>query len=100
MTEEIVSSVLTPDRQQLKMLILSTKVDKKLLETEFLIDICHPTGDKWQSKTLFPATFDLCLSIVESIFNCCLSGVVFVNRYCIFMAIRPVGSLFKISQNM
>ena len=28
-------------------------LDKKMLETEFLIAICHPTGDNWQSKTLF-----------------------------------------------
>ena len=32
---------------------ISTNVDKKLLETEFSIASCRPTGDKWQSKTLF-----------------------------------------------
>ena len=37
------------------MLILSTNVDQKSLETEFSIAICRPTGDKWQSKTLFLA---------------------------------------------
>ena len=55
------------------MLILSMKVDKKSLETEFLIAICRRTGDKWQSKTLFLAIFDPCLS---SAFDCCLSDVV------------------------
>ena len=54
---------------QSKMLILSTNIDSKLLETEFLIGICSLTGDKWQSKTLFLAIFDLRLSIVKSIFN-------------------------------
>ena len=57
------------------MLILSTSVDKKSLDTEFLIAICPLTGDKWQSKTLFLAIFDPCSSIVKSIFNCRLSGV-------------------------
>ena len=42
----------TPDRRQSKTLILSTNVDQKLLETEILIAIRRPTGDKWQSKTL------------------------------------------------
>ena len=37
---------LTPRRRQLKMSILSTNVDKKSLETEFLIVICRLTGDK------------------------------------------------------
>ena len=41
--------------RQSKMLILSTNVDQKSLETEFLIAICRPTGDKWQSKTPFLA---------------------------------------------
>ena len=57
------------------MLILSTNVDQKSLETEFLIVICCPTGDKWQSKTLFLVNYDLLLSIVKSIFDCHLSGV-------------------------
>ena len=30
-------------------------IDKKSLETEFLIAICRPVGDKWKSKTLFLA---------------------------------------------
>ena len=68
--------ILTPDRGQSKMLILSTNMDKKLLETEFMIAICRQTGDKWQSKTLFPAILDLRLSLVKSIFDCHLSGVI------------------------
>ena len=28
----------------------STNADQKLIETVFLIAICRPTGDKWQSK--------------------------------------------------
>ena len=47
----------TPDRQQSKTLILSTNIDQKLLETELLIAICCPTGNKCQSKTLFLAIF-------------------------------------------
>ena len=35
------------------MLILSTNMDQKSLETEFLIAICLHSGDKWQSKTMF-----------------------------------------------
>ena len=57
------------------MLILSTDVDKKLLETEFLIAICRQTGDKWQSKALFLALFDRCSLIVKSFFHCRLPGV-------------------------
>ena len=60
----------TPGRRQLKMPILSTNLDKKSLETEFSIAICRPTGDKWQSKTLFLEIFDPCLSIVQSVFDC------------------------------
>ena len=65
----------TPCRRQSKTLILSTNIDQKSLETEFLITICRPTGDKWQSKTLFLAIFDPRLSIVKSIFDCRLPGV-------------------------
>ena len=39
-----------------KTLILSTNIDQKSLETESSIAICRPTGDKWQSKTLFLAS--------------------------------------------
>ena len=57
------------------MLILLTNVDKKSLETEFLIAICRPTGDKWQSKTLYLAIFDPRSSIVKSVYDCRLSCV-------------------------
>ena len=52
------------------MVILSTKVDLKLLETEFLIAVCRPFGDKSQSKRLFLAIFDPRSSIVKSAFDC------------------------------
>ena len=39
--------------RQSKRLRLSTNVDQNYLETEFLIAICRPTCDKWQSKTPF-----------------------------------------------
>ena len=61
------------------MLILSTNVDQKLFETEFLIvfvaRLARATGDKWQSKTRFLAIFDPRSSIVKSIFYCHLPGV-------------------------
>ena len=66
----------TPDRWQLKTLILSTNVDQKLFETEFLIAICRLSGHKWQSKTLFLEIFYPHLSIVKSIFDCRLPGVI------------------------
>ena len=59
-----------PGRGQSKMLIPSTSIDKKLLETEFLNAICHLTGYKWQSITLFLAIFDPHSLIVKSVFNC------------------------------
>ena len=62
------------------MLILSTNIDKKILETEFSIAICHLTCDKWQSKILFPVILDPRSSIVKSIFNCRLSGVLIAFR--------------------
>ena len=39
------------------MPILSGNVDKKSIEKVFSIAICRPTGDKWQSKTLFLSIF-------------------------------------------
>ena len=51
----------------------------KSLEADFSIAICRPTGDKWQSKTLFLAIFDPISSIFESVFDCRLSGVVIMN---------------------
>ena len=47
------------------MLLLSTRADLKKLETEFLITICRPIGDKWQSNILFLEIFDPCSSIVK-----------------------------------
>ena len=71
-------AIFTPDRWQWKMLILSTNVDKKSLETEFSIASCHPTGDNWQLKTLFLAMFDPRSWIVKSVYDCCLSGAIFL----------------------
>ena len=71
----------TPDRQQSKTLILSTNIDQKLLETEFLIAICRPTDDKWQSKTLFLVIFDPFLSIIKSVLDCRLSCVLTMSDY-------------------
>ena len=50
----------------MEALILSMKVDQKLLEKEFLIAICRRTGHKWQSKTLFLAIFYLRSLTVKS----------------------------------
>ena len=50
-------------------------IDQKSLETEFLIAICRQLGDKWRSKTLFLAIFDPCSSIVKSVFDCHIPGV-------------------------
>ena len=47
----------------------------KIFRNRVSIAICHPTGDKWQSKTLFLAIFDLCWLIFKSIFDCRISGV-------------------------
>ena len=58
------------------MLILSANVDQRSLETEFLIAICHQTGNKWELKTLFLAICDPRSSIVQSVFDCRLSGVI------------------------
>ena len=63
--------MITPDRRQSKTSIPSTNEDKKSLETEFSIAIC----DKWQSKTLFLAIFDPLLSIVKSVFDSRIFGV-------------------------
>ena len=49
-------SLFTLDRLQSKTMLL-TNVNKKSLETEFLIVACRPTVDKRQSKTLFLAIF-------------------------------------------
>ena len=51
-------------------------VDKKLLENR--VFDCQ-TGDKWQLKTLFLVIFGPNLSIVKSVFDCCLSVVIFLS---------------------
>ena len=56
------------------MPILSRNVDKKSIETVFLIAICRHPGDKLQLKTLFLAIFDPHSSIVDSVFVCRLPG--------------------------
>ena len=58
------------------MPILLRNVDQKSIETVFSIAICRPTGDKWQSKTLFITIFDVHSSIVDSVFDCRLSRVI------------------------
>ena len=50
-------------------------IDQKSLETEFSIAICHPIGDKWQSKILFLAILVPRLSIVKRVFDRCLPGM-------------------------
>ena len=71
----------TPDRRKSKTLILSTNEDqKKKIETGFLVAICRPTGDKWQSKTLFLAIVDPRSLIVKNVFNCRISGVRNTNK--------------------
>ena len=71
--------MITAERCQSKTLILSTKVDQKLLEPvwEFSGAICRQS--KWQSKTLFLAIFDPRLSIVKVVFDCRLSGVLIIK---------------------
>ena len=59
--------------------------DQKSIETAVSIAICRPIGDKWQSKTLFLAIFYPRSSIVESVFDCSLPGVVTV----VFFQILP-----------
>ena len=80
MTFWMIQVKITLDRRQSKMLILSTNVDQKSSVTDVLIVICRPTGDKWQSKTLFLAFFDPHSSSVKSIFDCHLSGVIMDSK--------------------
>ena len=56
-------------------LILSMNVDQNRCK-QFSIAICRPTGKKWQLKTLFLAIFDSRSSIVKSICDWRLPGVV------------------------
>ena len=68
--------ITTPNRRQLEMLILSTNIDEKSLDTECSIVICCHNGNKWQSKTRFLLIFDPLSSIVKSVFDCCLSSMI------------------------
>ena len=61
------------------MPILSRNIDQKSIETVFSIDICRPTGDKWQSKTLFLSIFDQRLLVVDYVFPCRLPGVFLIR---------------------
>ena len=74
-------SIITPGRRQWKTLIPATNVDQKSLKTEFLTGICRPTGDKWQSKTLFLSIFDPRSSIVKRVFSNRLPGVIIEVAY-------------------
>ena len=69
-------TIITSGRRQSKTPILSRKIDQKSIETEFLIVICRPTGDKWQLKTLFLSLFDPRSSIVDNVLHCRLSSVI------------------------
>ena len=66
----------TPGRRQSKTPILSMNENQKSIETVFSIAICRPTGDKWQSKTLFLSIFDPRSSIVDNVFDYRLPSVV------------------------
>ena len=86
LVEACLKDAITPGRRQSKTPILSRNVDQKSLETEFSITICRHTGDKWQSKTLFLSIFDQMSSIVDSAFDCRLTGVAILY---IFSKPRP-----------
>ena len=64
------------------MLMLSTNVDPRSLETELSTSVCCPTGDKRQSKTLFPAICVPRSSIVQSVFDCRLSDMIKEHNLC------------------
>ena len=71
----------TPGRRQSKTPILLRNVDQKSLETEFPIAIRRHTSVKWQSITLFLSIFDPRSSIVDSVFDCRLPGVIKFYHY-------------------
>ena len=75
-------TLLTPGRWQSKTPILSRIIDQKSIETVFSIAICHHTGDKWQSKTLFLSIFDARSLIVDNVFDCRLPGVLLITFLC------------------
>ena len=75
-TEKKQHVLLTPGRRQSTTpTVRSRNIDQKSIETVLLIAICHPTGDKWQPKTLFLTIFDPHSPIVNYVFGCRLSGV-------------------------
>ena len=45
--------IITPDRQQSKTLLIIDERGAKIARTLLSIAICHKSGDKLQSKTLF-----------------------------------------------
>ena len=59
--------------------------DQKSIENSVFDCLCRPIGDRWQSKTLFLAIFNSRFSIVKSVFDCLLLGVVTV----VFFQILP-----------
>ena len=81
---------------KLKTLTLSTNVDEKSLETEFSIAICRPTGDKWQSKTLFQTISDPRSSLVKNVFDCHLSDVRLLGKQHKPPKIATLLKLFKL----
>ena len=72
--------IITPGSRQSKTLILSTNVDQNSLEKELSFVICHQSGDKWKSKTLFLTNFGPRSSIVTSVFDCRLTSVIMEIR--------------------
>ena len=64
--------MITLDRRQSKMFILSMHIYKKKRLKQCFRQFVK-LGKKWQSKTLVLAIFDLCSLIVKSVFNCRLS---------------------------
>ena len=98
--------VLTPGRRQSKTPILSRNVDQKSIETLFSIAICRPTGDKWQSKTLFLSIFDPRSSIVGDVSIAAYPVWYWPGGFMLFVVLCPgtpegstgSGSGFKASQ--
>ena len=68
--------------------MLSMNVDPRSLETELLTAVCRPTGDKWQSETLFPAICDPQSSIVQSVFDCRLSDMIKEHFFMLIEIVR------------
>ena len=58
----------------MKTLKLSENIDKKTLETVFLIAVCRQSGDKWQSKLVYSDFLSKSVNSIN-IFDCRLSSV-------------------------